>query len=131
MHLIDDIDLIFSLCWSEFGVFDDLSYIFDTSIARCIYLYDIDHSLIGKSETVLTFFTRIPIGEDIRTVDRLCKNSGECCLTCSVKSEKDIAMVDRLVFARIHEYFFHKALPHDIVKCMRSVFLIEGLMRYF
>ena len=99
MDLVNDIDFIFPLCWRELGMFDDFSDIINTGIARGIYLYHINHSLVGKSETIFTFFTRISIGEDIRTINRLCKNPRECCLSSSVKSEKYIAMVDCLVFA--------------------------------
>ena len=99
MYLIDYVDFIFSLCWREFGMFDDFSYVFDTGIARSIYLYHIYHSLIGKSEAVLTFFTRVSVGEDIGTIHSLCKDSSQGRLACSVESEEYIAMVDCLVFA--------------------------------
>jgi len=131
MDLVDDIDFIFSLCWSKFGMLDDFSYIFDTSVARSIYLDHIDHPLICKSKTIFAFLTWISICEDIGAIHGLCKNSSECRFARSVKSEKYIAMVNCLVSAGIHQYFFDKALPHDIIKCMGSVFLIKGLMRYF
>jgi hypothetical protein len=112
-------------------MFDDFSNIFNTIVARSIYLYYIDHLFVCKGETVDTFSTRIPIGQDTGTIHSLWKNTGQRRLARSMESKEDISMMNLVISAWIHQDLFYKSLTYDIIKYVWSIFLIEGLMRGF
>lgn len=61
MDFIYDIDFVFSLIRFEPGFLDEVSDIVDSSIARRIYLDDIEHTPIIERDTIRTCMTRIPI----------------------------------------------------------------------
>ena len=124
MHLIDDIDLIFSLIGFESGFFDKVSDIFDAIIARTIDLDTVEHGSRVESDTVRACMTRIPILE-ICTVDSLGEDTGTRRLTGSARSMEEIGMIDSVRFQAISEDSCDVILSDDAVPVMRTIGCIE------
>lgn len=82
MDLIDDIDLVFSLIWFEFGSFDQIADIFDSVIARSIDFDDIEHGFVIESLTIHTLMARISIFW-IRTIEGFREYSSARCFPSS------------------------------------------------
>ena len=131
MYFINNIDLVFTLRWSEFCVVDDLSDIVHSGIARSIYLDDINHFTVVVGETVFAGVTGISISGNIGTVDAFCKDTSQCRLPNSMKSEKDIPMMKSPCFARICKNLFYKILADNIGEIFRAIGLVEGHNREY
>lgn len=61
MHLVDDIDFVFSLVRFESSLLDEITDIVDSGIGCCIYLDDIEHGRVIKSNTIGTGMARVPV----------------------------------------------------------------------
>ena len=93
MHLVYDIDFIFSFGRPVLHFFPDLADVIHTIVGCRVNL---DH-IHGTSSCDCTTAWAFPAGTAIHrmfAVDRLCKDLGDCCLTCSPGSTKQIGMSD-------------------------------------
>jgi len=61
VHLIDNIDFIFSLIWLKTCAIDQVANIIDARVARGIDLDHIEKCIILECDTVGTFVARISI----------------------------------------------------------------------
>lgn len=125
VYLIYDVDFEFSLRWCEFGMVDNFTNIIDTSVACCIYLYNIDHTTCVIGSTIRANMTRVPFCGYGCTIDCFCKYTSERRLSNTMKSEKYVTMMKCLSFTGIAENFFYKILTDDIGEIFWTIGLIE------
>lgn len=127
MDLIDDIDFILSLIRLESGLFDEVTDIFDTIIARSIDLDTVEHRPCIECYTIRTCMTRIPILE-IRTIDSLSEDTGTRRLSRSSRSMQEVGMIDSIRPETISQNRRDVVLSDDTVPVMGS---IGGIERHF
>jgi hypothetical protein len=124
MHLIDDIDFVFSLIWFESSLLDEISDIVDSGIGCCIYLDDIEHGSVIECETVCTFMTGIPISE-IDTIHPLGKDTRTRRLTRSTRTMKEVCMSHAVVCECIAEDSLDAILSDDRIPIPRTILGVE------
>lgn len=93
MHLIDDIDLVFSLIGFESSFFDQITYILDTVVRRSVDLDTIEHIPLIESDTMTADVTWISILQ-IFAIDSFCQYSSCRSLTSSTRTCQDIRVTD-------------------------------------
>ncbi len=102
MNFIDDIDFIFSLIRFKSGLFYQITDIFHTCIARCIYFDDVEHGAVIERLAMDTDVTGIAILE-IETIHSLREDTSTCRLSCSTRSMKKISMIDSATYETIFQ----------------------------
>ncbi len=124
MNLIDDIDFIFSLIGFESSLFDQVSDIFDTIIARTIDLDTVEHRTHIEGPAILTCVTGIPILE-VCTIHSLREDTSTRRLACSTRSMKEVSMIDSISSETIPEDRRNVVLAYDGIPIMWTVGCIE------
>jgi hypothetical protein len=125
MHLIYNIDLVLALVRFEPSLLDEVTDVVDSSIGCCIYLDDIEHGRVIKSDTIRTCMTWIAITQ-VSTIDSLREDASAGCLTRSTRTMKEVCMPHTVVGECTTEDGLDAVLSDDRVPVSRAVLGVEA-----
>ena len=122
MHLIDDIDLMFSHHRGQPRPVDQVADIFNMGLIRRIDLNDVGMRSLDRGFTVFAFIARRMIR--IGTVHCSGKQSCHGGLACSSRSAEKIGMAHLVLRNRIADRPYDIFLADQFIKGLGPVFLI-------
>ena len=122
VHLVNDIDLVFSHLWRYAHLISQRTDIIHRVIGSRIQFVDIIGALLVKSLARLTLIARFVLAGRVQTVDCFCEDAGAGCLAYPSRATEEIGMCQLVADNRILKSGRKRMLSNNRTKSGRSVF---------